>query len=251
VTYGTLVLEPRHAWTSFQGGFRTGVTPTQGGADHPQSAHDRHMLDPRKCTIIILAAFSAGCHVGICAKRASENCCPTDIRKTVPWCAGEDAVFRCPCGPDGDFYGHKPTCWRTWPAPAAAWRDIWCGNSPICGTLESHEAPIPLPAPDAPLGPSPTPELLAPPSQESEQSLHPSKRPSPSASQPLQTAVIPLSTAERSGKSLSNSSSKRAMTASPAGRGPKQSPRRVIQPDNNPFRGKPALHSPQPTATKS
>jgi hypothetical protein len=75
----------------------------------------------------IIAAV-CGCHsFGAGAKRDAELACPTDIRKTVPWCAGEDAIFHCPCGPGEEFYGHKATCWRVWPAPATVWRDSQCG----------------------------------------------------------------------------------------------------------------------------
>jgi hypothetical protein len=41
--------------------------------------------------------------------------CPTDARRLYCTC-GEEAVRRCPCGPDHEFYGLKPTCWREWPA---------------------------------------------------------------------------------------------------------------------------------------
>ncbi len=69
-----------------------------------------------------------GCHPhGPMVKRNSELSCPTDIRQTIPWCAGEDAVFHCPCGPNREFYGYKPTCWGIWPAPAEQWRDSHCG----------------------------------------------------------------------------------------------------------------------------
>jgi hypothetical protein len=78
---------------------------------------------------LVMATVLCGCHsFGPLVKRDSELNCPTDIRRTVPWCAGEDAIFRCPCGPSDDFYGHKPTSWRTWPAPAAVWRDSYCGG---------------------------------------------------------------------------------------------------------------------------
>jgi hypothetical protein len=40
--------------------------------------------------------------------------CPTDARRLYCTC-GEEAVRRCPCGPDSQFYGLKPTCWREWP----------------------------------------------------------------------------------------------------------------------------------------
>jgi hypothetical protein len=52
-----------------------------------------------------------------------EEHCPTDARRI--YCTpGEEAVRRCPCGPDEDFYGHKPTGWRPWPE---GWR---CGQYP-------------------------------------------------------------------------------------------------------------------------
>lgn len=107
------------------------------------------------CACILLVG---GCRqYGYLVKRESELNCPTDIRQTVPWCVGEDAIFRCPCGPDGDFYGHKPTCWGVWPAPGAHWRDAFCG--PLqheCVLVESSEPdvgrpilPDPLPTPAA------------------------------------------------------------------------------------------------------
>ena len=69
----------------------------------------------------------SGCHhYGILVKRESELNCPTDIRKTVPWCAGEDAIFKCPCGPNEQFHGHKPTSWRLWQTSGAEWRDMHC-----------------------------------------------------------------------------------------------------------------------------
>lgn len=73
----------------------------------------------------------AGCrNYGLLVKRESELNCPTDIRKTVPWCAGEDAIFCCPCGPNEQFHGHKPTCWRLWQTSGAEWRDLHC--EPLC-----------------------------------------------------------------------------------------------------------------------
>lgn len=85
-----------------------------------------------KATIIMMmiaATAACGCKsTGFLAKREAEKCCPTDIRKTVPWCAGEDALFKCPCEPSTAFYGYKPTCWRTWPTNGSTWRDMHCGN---------------------------------------------------------------------------------------------------------------------------
>ena len=81
------------------------------------------------CLLCLLGA--SGCSpCGWLVKRQSEQSCPTDIRQTVPWCVGEDAIFHCPCGPDRSFYGYKPTCWGVWPAPAAEWRDARCGPCP-------------------------------------------------------------------------------------------------------------------------
>lgn len=126
----------------------------------------------------MLAAAVGGCHsVGPLVKRDSELNCPTDIRRTVPWCAGEDAIFHCPCGPDGEYYGHKPTCWRTWPAPATVWRDSYCGVQGPCAVgptaVPQEETPIVLPPTDEATPPSeetvepPVLEALPPTSQTS------------------------------------------------------------------------------------
>lgn len=86
--------------------------------------------------LILVALVAGGCrHYGLLVKREAEKSCPTDIRRTVPWCAGEDAIFKCPCEPSTQFYGYRPTCWRTWPSSASAWRDMYCGN-------QHHEAVI-------------------------------------------------------------------------------------------------------------
>lgn len=123
------------------------------------------MLRLRSLLPVALAILS-GCNpVGLSVKRQSELNCPTDIRQTVPWCAGEDAIFRCPCGPAQDFYGHKPTCWRTWPAPASVWRDSYCGGlqtlpQPEEGDiLDLQEEPIPTPAPELPPSESANPVI--------------------------------------------------------------------------------------------
>lgn len=97
------------------------------------------------------ALLANGCHHGLLQKRQSEMNCPTDIRKTIPWCAGEDAIFRCPCGPSSNFYGHKPTCWGYWPAPGAEWRDSYCGCPVQYATEEELSVPTPVaePLPEA------------------------------------------------------------------------------------------------------
>jgi hypothetical protein len=79
---------------------------------------------------ILLLMAAGGCNLCCCGKRASEQNCPTDIRKTQCWCFGEDAIFCCPCGPDSEFYGYQPTCWRGWPASGAEWRDGRCPPPP-------------------------------------------------------------------------------------------------------------------------
>lgn len=116
------------------------------------------MSTTRSLLLTALAVVTAGCHsFGVCAKRESELNCPTDVRKTVPWCAGEDAVFACPCGPNESFYGHRATCWRDWPTSAAAWRDMSCGPTVIAETTTVGE---PNPFRGQPAAPTPAPEAI-------------------------------------------------------------------------------------------
>jgi len=85
----------------------------------------------RPVCLVMCLVLLGGCRpFGYQVKRNSEFCCPTDIRQTVPWRAGEDAIFHSPCGPDSDFHGYKPTRWGIWPASGAEWRDAY-GGSPI------------------------------------------------------------------------------------------------------------------------
>ncbi len=111
-------------------------------------------------SMLMMAAIAfSGCKSsGLLAKREAEKCCPTDIRKTVPWCAGEDALFHCPCEPSAEFYGYKPTCWRTWPTSGASWRDLHCGDQHHKAVITdlTHQNPelIELPT----LKPLPVPE---------------------------------------------------------------------------------------------
>lgn len=108
----------------------------------------------RLLALIAGAVVASGCHCGCLMKRESEMSCPTDIRQTVPWCGGEDAIFHCPCRPACDFYGYKPTCWGIWPASGAEWRDAYCG-SPMCDypseRIEAGSEFIPTPHPSEPL----------------------------------------------------------------------------------------------------
>ncbi len=88
--------------------------------------------------LTLMVAMVGGCQCGFMAKRASECHCPTDIRQTLPWTVGEDAVFRCPCGPSSNYYGYKPTCWSSWPTSGATWREERCG--PLLSEGESGSA---------------------------------------------------------------------------------------------------------------
>lgn len=110
-------------------------------------------------TVFVIAStlLYGGCHHGFLPKRQSELNCPTDIRQTIPWCAGEDAIFQCPCGPSPHFYGHKPTCWGHWPASGSEWRDSYCGYPVIYS--QQPEMIIPQPAAE------PLPELEVQPPQ--------------------------------------------------------------------------------------
>ncbi|MCA9236067.1 MAG: hypothetical protein KDA44_11385 [Planctomycetales bacterium] len=88
----------------------------------------------RICLALVVATAALGCQPhGPFVKRESELNCPTDIRKTVPWCFGEDAIFTCPCGPDEAYNGMKPTCWRAWPGGGAQWRDTYCAGGQCPG----------------------------------------------------------------------------------------------------------------------
>lgn len=122
-------------------------------------------------SLLICLTTLSGCRVCCWGKRASEKRCPTDIRKTHFWCFGEDALFDYPCGPSGGFHGHKPTCWREWPAPGTEWRDIYCGPVIEGATIQEYVPPAPtvdsdLPTPAAkpavPLDTPPTPSGVAP-----------------------------------------------------------------------------------------
>lgn len=104
----------------------------------------------RYLSIFVCAILLSGCHRGgYLAKRESELKYPTDIRQMVPWCAGEDAILKYPCGPNQEFYGYKPTCWGVWPTSGAEWRDAYCPpqqDCVYCGPSNGEVSePIPLP----------------------------------------------------------------------------------------------------------
>jgi hypothetical protein len=94
------------------------------------------------CLVAGLVALT-GCHrYGCLVKRESEQNCPTDIRQTIPWCAGEDAVFQCPCRPAHDFYGHRPPGWHPWPTSGAEWRDAY-GAFPVANSAVESGLVVP------------------------------------------------------------------------------------------------------------
>jgi hypothetical protein len=123
--------------------------------------------------LILFQVLTSGCNYCCWGKRRSEKNCPTDIRQTHVWCFGEDAIFHYPCGPNEEFYGYQPTCWREWPTSGAAWRDIHCPPGVAAPAAESiqfqpqenggltpPDAELPEPFPIVP----PTPEApMVPP----------------------------------------------------------------------------------------
>src|SRR4051794_39978076 len=106
----------------------------------------------RKEILLVAAclALSSGCLCqGICTKRASEQCCPTDIRKTHFWCFGEDAILHGPCGPKEDMYGYERTQWREFPDCQNADGDIACAQPvqdiPVQCQTAREMSPLELP----------------------------------------------------------------------------------------------------------
>ena len=169
----------------------------------------------RICLPLFLAIAVSGCHsFGPLVKRDSELRCPTDIRRTVPWCAGEDAIFHCPCGPTEEFYGHKPTCWRTWPAPATVWRDAYCSAPMLEAFPPTGEEAIPLRTlPPTESTPTPSEEIEAPPSLET--LPHTTRSVDPGHSDDRGThAVAPLRPALPSGNAVHDSRPPRGGVAS-------------------------------------
>jgi hypothetical protein len=150
----------------------------------------RHLVT---ISLVLCLSAAGGCRYCCWGKRASEKSCPTDVRQTHFWCFGEDAIFHHPCGPDAEFYGHRPTCWREWPMSGADWRDTYCPRP--CGPVAPYDSemhfmpgvPGPVRAPGAAnpfredldgspqpgelkrlpaLGPQPEPLPIVPPQEE-------------------------------------------------------------------------------------
>src|SRR5689334_15709280 len=91
-----------------------------------------------------LALLPLAAITGCCCQAVplpDEHCCPTDARRMYFAC-GEEAVRRCPLGPDREFYGLKPTCWREWPE---GWQCNGCTGMPyvdraLCGDAVAEAA---------------------------------------------------------------------------------------------------------------
>jgi hypothetical protein len=91
-----------------------------------------------------LACVLAGCCCHAVPCLPDERNCPTDARRLY-WTFGEEAVRRCPCGPDREFYGLKPTQWRSWPE---GWR---CNEGQWGEPIIAEPAPEYAESIDAPL----------------------------------------------------------------------------------------------------
>ena len=155
----------------------------------------KYLLCLLPCIVLL-----SGCHqYGILVKRESEMNCPTDIRKTVPWCAGEDAIFSCPCGPNEQFHGHKPTCWRLWQTSGEEWRDMHCQPLERRTEVEVPESIsteyIPLPIVDSvdeSEGSEEEPELAKPEAEDSSSDDDPSSSDDNSLPEPSESTTNPL-----------------------------------------------------------
>jgi len=94
--------------------------------------------------LMLLAGVSGCCCQAI--PLPAEKDCPTDARRLYLTC-GEEAVRRCPCGPDREYYGHKPTSWRAWPDGWRCRQEPWgdtIGGDPCsesCDVGPDGEAP--------------------------------------------------------------------------------------------------------------
>jgi hypothetical protein len=120
----------------------------------------------RAAMLLMLAAVSGCCCQAI--PLPGEQQCPTDARRMY-WGCGEEAVRKCPCGPDRAFYGHKPTEWRSWPEGWNCGQHGW-GAEGGCGEMIEADALGGIPtdrinsAFEEPFGTdAPAPEVQAPP----------------------------------------------------------------------------------------
>jgi hypothetical protein len=98
---------------------------------------------------IALALLSLAAVSGCCCQAVplpGECDCPTDARRLYFNC-GEEAVRRCPCGPDREFYGLKPTCWREWPE---GWHCNGCEGHPYVDRGPCGEPVVEVPVAEGP-----------------------------------------------------------------------------------------------------
>ncbi|TWT97626.1 hypothetical protein Pla108_17780 [Botrimarina colliarenosi] len=96
-----------------------------------------------------------------CKMCKSNTCCPTDARRMVLSCAGEEAVRQGPCGPDASYYGYQSTCWESWPSNWEEHERQRCYECQTCET-EAHLA-TPTPAAnyeESVFGPTTSPLIL-------------------------------------------------------------------------------------------
>lgn len=92
-----------------------------------------------------LAVGFTGCNV-----QEHFGSCPTDARAITLSCAGQEAVRKCPCGPDASYYGHRPTTWNHWPG---GWDQFDCEQ---CSVTTSSTVGV------ASIQAEPTPALATP-----------------------------------------------------------------------------------------
>lgn len=119
----------------------------------------------RLVILALLVSVVVGCRHGAFTVREQELCCPTDVRQKHCWCWGEDAIMDRPCGVDEAYHGHKPTCWREWDAPAAVWRDEFCGASQCRATVVHDSVTVMSPTPAQELVTDQDAPTVAPPAQ--------------------------------------------------------------------------------------
>ncbi|MCA9260168.1 MAG: hypothetical protein KDA61_13245 [Planctomycetales bacterium] len=102
----------------------------------------------------VVALAASGCHLNM-AYRDGEGSCPTDARAI--YCGvGEQAVRKCPCHPDEQFHGYKPTCWNAWPTGWDAYRDERCAAACACETPAVMSEPMVETTPTPAYEPAPT-----------------------------------------------------------------------------------------------
>lgn len=121
---------------------------------------------PRLSLSHVLFAAIGVASVGCQLNRSEEQCCPTDARRLVYSCAGQEAVRQGPCGPNEAFYGHHPTCWGSWPNGWEVYQADHCAQatavaatpvaSDSCDACETAGPSHPVAVESVPREPAPT-----------------------------------------------------------------------------------------------